>query len=481
MFFRKITYQIFTASFLFLVCIAASIIFHSYLILVIPFFWLFFPMAFDFCVNRTEDLFWLLILALPLSTELNISTSLGIDFPDELFMVMLTGLVLIKMIHQPKWFPSNLKQEPLFLLLICIMIWTLVSTYFAINSVLSMKFFLARIWYIVPFVLMPQIILQSQVRIKKLALLFLIPMFFIVMQTLIRHAWYGFNFVDIKKTVGPFFRNHVNYSSMLVCLLVPAIAMRFLTYKENKYRKWVTLGILFGLLGLFFSFSRGAWVALMVGIVFAFLMEWNGVKKMAILAIAVFLITSTWLFVDNHFMRFAPDHDHTIFHTDFSEHMAATITLKDVSNAERFYRWVAGLRMFVARPVTGFGPNNFYANYRPYTLNSFETWVSNNPEHSSIHNYFLLTLAEQGIPGFLLLVLLWLGMLFRLQYLYNRLQDQFYRIVTLSVASILGMILSINIMSDMIETDKIGSLFWLCLGFVFVLNRKLREEYSSIA
>jgi O-antigen ligase len=344
-----------------------------------------------------------------------------------------------------------------------------------------MKFFLARIWYIVPFVLMPQIILQSQVRIKKLALLFLIPMFFIVMQTLIRHAWYGFNFVDIKKTVGPFFRNHVNYSSMLVCLLVPAIAMRFLTYKENKYRKWVTLGILFGLLGLFFSFSRGAWVALMVGIVFAFLMEWNGVKKMAILAIAVFLITSTWLFVDNHFMRFAPDHDHTIFHTDFSEHMAATITLKDVSNAERFYRWVAGLRMFVARPVTGFGPNNFYANYRPYTLNSFETWVSNNPEHSSIHNYFLLTLAEQGIPGFLLLVLLWLGMLFRLQYLYNRLQDQFYRIVTLSVASILGMILSINIMSDMIETDKIGSLFWLCLGFVFVLNRKLREEYSSIA
>jgi O-antigen ligase len=431
-------------------------------------------------VNRTEGLFWILIVALPLSTELNITPSLGIDFPDELFMMLLTGLVLIKIMHQPNWFPTNLYREPLFLLLICIMCWTIVSACFATNSMLSVKFFLARIWYIVPFVLMPQFMLQSQSRIKRFTLLLLIPMLFIVLQTLMRHAFYGFSFVDIKKTVSPFFRNHVNYSSMLVCLLAPAFALRFLTSKENKSRKWITLAIFIGLIGLFFSYSRGAWVALIVGISFAFLMEWNWVKKITILAIAITLVASSWLFIDYHYMRFAPDHDRTIFHTDFSEHIAATINMKDVSNAERFYRWAAGFRMFVERPVTGFGPNNFYSTYRPYALNAFETWVSNNPEHSSIHNYFLLTLAEQGLPGLLLLVVLWLGMLFRLQYLYNRLQNRFHRIVTLTVATVLAMILSINLMSDMIETDKIGSLFWLCLGFVYVLNRKLEEEYSSI-
>jgi O-antigen ligase len=432
-------------------------------------------------VNRTEDLFWLLILVIPLSTELNITASLGIDFPDELCMMLLTGLVILKIIHQPKWFPSNLSKEPLFLVLLCIMLWACVCACFANNSLLSIKFILARIWYIVPFVLLPQLMLPSQMRIKKLAILLLIPMFLIVIQTLIRHAWYGFSFVEIKKTIFPFFRNHVNYSSMLVCLLAPAFAMRYLTAKKNKNRNWISLAILIGLIGLFFSYSRGAWVALIVGGVFALLMEWNLVKKMSIIAISVILLASSWLLVDYHYMRFVPDHDHTIFHTDFSEHIAATISMKDVSNAERFYRWVAGLRMFVERPVTGFGPNNFYATYRPYTLNSFETWVSDNPEHSTIHNYFLLTLAEQGIPGLLLLLLLWLGMLFRLQYLYNNLQHGFYRIVTITVAAMLAMILSINLMSDMIETDKIGSLFWLCLGFVFVLNRKLEEEYSSIA
>ncbi len=481
MFFQKITYQLFTAILLFLVCIVLSIIFHTYYILTIPFIWVLFPIVFQFCVNRTGDLFWLLIIALPLSTELNVTTSLGIDFPDELFMMLLTGLMIMKILHEPKWFPSNLYKEPLFMVLFCIMIWTLISAYFANNTILSLKFFLARIWFITPFVLLPQLILKSQSQIKKVALLLLIPMFFVVFQTLARHAFYGFSFVDIKKTVNPFFRNHVNYSSMLVCLLAPAIALRFLTGKDNKNKKWITLGILIGLIGIIFSYSRGAWVALIVGIVFAFLMEWNWVKKMSILVVAIILVAASWLLIDHHFMRFTPDHDRTIFHTDFSEHIAATINMKDVSNAERIYRWVAGFRMFVERPVTGFGPNNFYSNYRPYTLNSFETWVSNNPEHSSIHNYFLLTLAEQGIPGLVFMLILWFGMLFNLQYLYNKLQDQFYRIITITVAAILAMILCINLMSDMIETDKIGSLFWLCLGFVFILNSKLKEERCSIA
>lgn len=481
MFFRKTTYQYFTTAILFFVCIVCYAFFQSAYIFIIPFVWILFPFAFDFCVKRTHELFWLLIVALPLSTELNITSSLGIDFPDEFIMIILTGLVLVKILHQPTFFPNELIKEPLFLLLCCMMGWTFISACFADNTTLSLKFFLARIWFIIPFVVMPQILLQSQSSIKKFALLLLIPMGLIVMQVLVRQAFYGFSFVDIKKAMNPFFRNHVNYSSMLVCLLAPAIAMRFLTNSQNKYQRWLTVAILIGFVALFFSYSRGAWVALLVGLVFALLMKWGWVKKIIAISLMVVIGASTWLVVDHHFMRFAPDHDHTIFHTDFSEHIAATVTLKDVSNAERFYRWVAGYRMFVERPVTGFGPNNFYSTYRPYTINAFQTWVSDNPEHSTIHNYFLLTLAEQGIPGLLLFAMLWIGILFRLQYLYKHLQNEFYRTVTLCVAVVLAMIVSINFMSDMIETDKIGSLFWLCLGFVFIINRKFAEEYRSIA
>lgn len=481
MFSQKLTYQYYTAAILFFVCIVLFVFFQSNYILAVPFIWLLFSFVFDFCVKRTADLFWLLILAIPLSTELNITSSLGIDFPDEILMMLLTGLVLFKILHQPNFFPANLTKEPLFLLVCCIMGWTFISACFADNPILSMKFFLARIWFIIPFVIVPQILLQSQSSIRKFALILLVPMFLIVVQVLVRQAFYGFNFVDVKKAMNPFFRNHVNYSSMLVCLLVPAISMRFLTKGDNKYHRFLTLAILIGFIALFFSYSRGAWLALLVGFVFAFMMKWGWVKKAIVVTLVLLIAASSWLMLDYHYMRFAPDHDHTIFHTNFSEHIASTVTLKDVSNAERFYRWVAGYRMFVERPVTGFGPNNFYSSYRPYTINVFQTWVSNNPEHSTIHNYFLLTLAEQGIPGLLLFAWLWLGMLFRLQYLYNHLQNNYYRIVTLCVAVVLAMMVSINFMSDMIETDKIGSLFWLCLGFVFIINRKLEEEYSTIA
>lgn len=481
MFFQKKTYQFFAAAILFFVCIVISILFNQISFLAIPFVWISFPFLFDFCSKRTEDIFWLMMLSLPLSTELNITTSLGIDFPDELLMMVLTGFAILKFLHQPYWFPKNLYKEPLFLLLICILCWTIVTIFYANNSWLSLKFFLAKIWFVIPFVILPQILLKSQTQIRKFSLLLLVPMLLIVLQTMVRHSFYGFSFIDIKRTMFPFFRNHVNYSSMLVCLLVPAIAMHYLTPSDNKNKKWIAVAIVISLVAVFFSYSRGAWVALVVGFLIMLFIKWKQLKRISIIVILLVVMAGSWLFADYHYMRFAPDHDRTIFHTEFSDHIAATVMMKDVSNAERFYRWVAGFRIFVERPFTGVGPNNFYTSYRPYTLNSFETWVSNNPEHSTIHNYFLLTLAEQGIIGLLLILMLWLGMLFKLQDLYQKLQSNFYRTVALSVAIVLGMIASINFMSDMIETDKIGSLFWICLGFVFILNRQLQEERSSIA
>ena len=43
------------------------------------------------------------------------------------------------------------------------------------------------------------------------------------------------------------------------------------------------------------------------------------------------------------------------------------------------------------------------------------------------------------------------------------------------------MITTTNFLSDLIETDKIGSIFWLCLGIILILQEKLKEEKESIA
>jgi hypothetical protein len=46
------------------------------------------------------------------------------------------------------------------------------------------------------------------------------------------------------------------------------------------------------------------------------------------IAVIGVLISTVWLVSDKNYLQFAPDHDHTIFHTDFSEHLQATIDMK---------------------------------------------------------------------------------------------------------------------------------------------------------
>lgn len=162
------------------------------------------------------------------------------------------------------------------------------------------------------------------------------------------------------------------------------------------------MALFLGFVALVLAYSRGAWLALVTGGFSIIVIRKRQMTAFIILAVTAVLISTVWLVTDKRYFRFAPDHDRTIFHTDFSQHLSATVELKDVSNAERFYRWVAGARMLVDKPVTGFGPSSFYLHYRPYTVKRFETWVSNNPEHSTVHNYFLLTALEQGIIGLII-------------------------------------------------------------------------------
>ncbi|MBS1627934.1 MAG: O-antigen ligase family protein [Bacteroidetes bacterium] len=421
-----------------------------------------------------------MIFLLPLSTELEVTTTLSLDFPDEPLLILLTGFFIIKIIYKPFFFPKSIIQQPLFLLLLLHVLWIAFACIYSTNLIISLKYLAAKIWYIIPFTILPFIILSTEKKIKQFALLLLFPMIAVAVQSIVRHSFYDFSFEGIKKTLSPFFRNHVNYSGMLVCMFPIAWAMFKLTPKNNIYRKFL-LVILFVLFAsLLLSYSRGAWAALVVGVLAGCVIYYKKIKIAIALILFFFCISFTWLFWNNNYLKFAPEYNTTIFHTDFSKHLEATITLKDVSNAERFYRWVAAFNMIKAKPVIGFGPNCFYDNYKNYTESIFKTWVSNNKDHSSVHNYFLLIGLEQGLIGLLLFVILFFATLIELQNLYHSIEAVFYKQIALATSIVLVMIGVLIFLSDLIETDKIGSLFWLCLGITFILIEKYKlEQYQQ--
>lgn len=468
-------------AFVFVVFGVLCVVTQQPLWLAIPFGVAALPLLFKQLLYRTENLFWVLIVCLPLSTEINITSFLGIDFPDEVILMLLTVFLIAKTVYQPSFFPSSILKHPLFLIVTLQLVWALVCTVFSVNMLLSFKFCLAKVWYIIPFLVLPQFVLKNETSFKKLSIFFLIPMLLVVLQCLVRHALTGFSFEGIKSTLSPFFRNHVNYSAMLVCLLAVLACVKSLTHKHNHYIKWINTGLVIGLVGLFFAYSRGAWLALFTGVFAIYIIRKKLMAKAIVISLMALMVIVGWLSTNNHYLRFSPNFEQTIFHDDLGEHLKSTTSLKDLSNAERFYRWVAGAKMFIAKPITGFGPNTFYDNYKNFTVNQFKTYVSDNPEHSSVHNYFLLLAIEQGFIGLFLFCVLIFGMLMQTQYLYHNLQSNFYKKIALTTGAIIVMILTINGMSDMIETDKIGSLFWLCLGVIILLTSKMKGERTKLA
>jgi O-antigen ligase len=244
--------------------------------------------------------------------------------------------------------------------------------------------------------------------------------------------------------------------------------------KRSGRKNILSLLLLISLGALFFSYARGAWVALLAGLLVVWLIKRKLFLVSYIAGIFLTIVALCWLKSNDRYLRYANDYTTTIFHKDFREHLVATYKLKDVSTAERFYRWVAGVRMTGDNGLTGFGPGTFYPNYKPYTVPAFRTWVSDNKEHSTVHNYFLLTAIEQGIPGLFFLLLLLGAMICYAEALYHRVSDIFYKKLAFTTGVMLSMVLVVNFLSDLVETDKIGSLFFLCLALLIVTDINTR-------
>jgi O-antigen ligase len=233
--------------------------------------------------------------------------------------------------------------------------------------------------------------------------------------------------------------------------------------------------LLVWLLGLSLSYSRGAWVAVGVGLFAAAAIRFRFLAAAAFVSVVLVSILLFFFIQGNRYLDFRPDFERTIYHQDFRDHLQATYRLKDLSTAERFHRWIAGVRMVKDAPFWGHGPNRFYPAYKPYTVNAFQTYVSENPERSTVHNYFLLLAVEQGIPGLLIfLLLIWRA--FHLAGVhYRNAGSGLERHAWLAVGSMLAMIAWLNMLSDLVETDKIGSLFFICIGLLMGGNSLFRK------
>ncbi|MBS1592751.1 MAG: O-antigen ligase family protein [Bacteroidetes bacterium] len=424
-----------------------------------------------FTILNYKAMYFALMFLLPCSIEYYFPSGLATDLPTEPLMVGLTLVTLTLVAFRKDLLPRGFISNPLIVVLLLHLFWILIC---AINSdlpVFSYKVFAAKIWYFVPFTLLTAIILRTRSDMQRWFWLIFSPLTILIIVSVLRHGIiYQFSFSDVNHCVTPYFRNHVNYAAM-ISIFFPFVVWAASWYaKGTVTHKVLVASIVLYIIATYLSYTRTAMLAIIGMIPFYYMVKW----RMTRIAMAVFAVIAvigvSWLFYDNHYLRFAPNYQETVYHDDFSSHLTSTFQGKDVSSMERVYRWVAGARMANDRPWMGVGSGNFYNFYRSYTVTEFETYISDNEEHSTVHNYYLLMLSEQGWPGLFIFVLITFVTFIYGEYIYYKMKSREDKRAVMTLLLVMFSIIINLILSDMLESDKVGPFFFMVLAMLALFD-----------
>lgn len=426
----------------------------------IPFILLFIALVF----LNFRAIFFLMLIILPLSVEMNIG-SFGTDLPSEPIVLILTICTLLYLMMNRTILNNSSFKHPIVLALMLLFGWSVFSTLFSTNILLSVKYLLAKSWYITGFFVLPIILVRTKKSIRLFFWCLFIPTLLSVIYVMIRHGNMLFTFDNITKAVHPVYRNHVNYA-VFITMLLPFIFLAKSWYPGNYVRhKVLKYSIPVFLAAIYLSYTRGAWLAVGAMLFYMLVLRLNLTKYFLIFAGIVVIGFTAYILKDNRYLTYSPNYEHTIYHDELAEHLTSTFEMEDMSTVERFYRWIAAVNLFKEHPIVGVGPNNFVSNYKKYSVTAYETYISDNEEKSTVHNYFLLLLTEQGLPALILYIALLVLVFLTAQTTYNLSSKSQRKYVTAIILCIVVFLFN-NTLSDLVEANKVGSLFFMCLGLL---------------
>ncbi len=423
-----------------------------------------------FVLFNIRQLYFLLFFFIPLSAEIEIGGGFSTDLPGEplLWLMFIVSIFYIGY----KGFPKKLINQTTAIISIHL-VWILFTAIFAMDQTISAKYLLAKTWYVIPFYVLSAFIIKENKDIKTIFKYFVGGTFIASIYFFIQHFQLDLTYLSRTNAGQPIWRNHVNYAVTIVINL----PMLWYLYKTSKHPDRLLYLVMMSILTFFmyFAYARISYLCLMTGFGYLIVLKLKMTKVVILLSICIVIGGLLWLQHNNQYLHLAQDHDTVIMQSDFGGKVNATTSGNDISTMERLHRWVASYNMIKDKPITGVGPANFYNSYKPYTVHSFETYVSDNPERSGIHNYYLMVLVEQGFIGLVIFLALVIISLIKVEKSYHSSTGS-NRMLILTSGIIIVMILTINTVNDMIEVIKIGGIFFFML---FLISSYQLEEQPS--
>ncbi len=353
-------------------------------------------------IFHTTTAFLLTVFLTPLSVNLEEFThgKIGLYLPTEPILFGLMLFIILKELKAPIM-SKEFWKHPITLSLGFYLMWVLMTSITSEHPVVSFKFLLMKLWFIVPILMIGFNIFKKKNNIIKFLWCYTLGMTIVIIYTLIHHWGYSFREKEGHWVMSPFFKDHTIYGASVAMSIIFVIGL--LTYKKHALQAQVVLVLMFiiTLIGLYFSYTRGAWLSIVFAVGIWVFIRYK-VKFKFLLSAALIVLSVIFFSWSKIEMELAKNkHEHTTTKFDERIRSAANIS-SDASNLERLNRWSAAWDMFKDRPVFGFGPGTYAFEYAPYQDPNKLTIISTNfGNQGNAHSEYLGPLAEMGLIGML--------------------------------------------------------------------------------
>ncbi len=394
----------------------------------------------------------------------NLDMGFGISVPTEPLMIGVLIFFLIKILFEGNYDHMVLKH-PLTLAILFNLVWLLFTSLTSEIPLVSFKYLLSRLWFIVPFFFFAIILFKKYNNIKLFIWLYLIPLLGVIFYTLIKHSFYGFDEESGHWVMTPFYNDHTAYGAIL-SLFIPILV----GFSFNKRYSIGTRIVSFSFTSIYFialilSYSRAAWISLAVSLVVFIIIILRIRFRWILLSSGIFVIL---FYTFQHQILDKLEKNKQDSSENFVEHIKSIYNISsDASNLERINRWQSAIRMFNERPFWGWGPGTYQFLYAPYQMSKEKTIISTNAgDLGNAHSEYIGPLAESGLPGMLSIILIFSLSIFYGIRIYNKTIDAEIKIISLGV--VLGLIAYYvhGFLNNFLDSDKASVPVW---GFIAIL------------
>ncbi|MCQ2260194.1 MAG: O-antigen ligase family protein [Bacteroidales bacterium] len=419
-------------------------------------------------ITKFETGLLCMALLTPFAIDMALFPKMELSMPVEPMMILFTLMFFFRVLAS-RSYDTRLLRHPVTLALLASLAWMLITSCTSSIPLVSFKYLLARIWFVVPFFFAAAQIFRDKSRIRQFFWCYAIGLIAVVA---IATAKTMGNFSDLQtlhRVMKPFYNDHTAYGCC-IALFLPA-AFYFIFSRNSKgWARLLFLGI-FALLvvGLFFSYCRAAWLSVLGAIgVYVLIRMGMKVKWMALLfALGVGLF---FTYQSDVIYKLGKNHQDSSYDLQGQIKSISNIST-DASNLERLNRWASAFRMWKEDPILGCGPGTYqflYASYqRSYQLSTISTNAGN---LGNAHSEYIGPLTEQGVPGVALVVCIFMTTFATGVRVYRTAKDRVTANMALAFTLSLLTYYIHGFFNNFLDTDKLSVPFWAFTAVIVALD-----------